>query len=155
MKIIFLNIGTNDISYKDRNAKDVAEEIVYVCQRLYERKRSASILLTGILPGKGRPLWKVVSVNNCLNTVTIGNNYNMHYIPPTIKEWVGLKERDKSDLYASDQIHLSYEEYKVLAYHIQRISLKSRDPLYPPFSLPPRTYPTHDEDAIERLERIV
>ena len=107
VKIIILNIGTNDISYKDRNAKDVAEEIVYVCQRLYERKRSASILLTGILPGKGRPLWKVVSVNNCLNTVTIGNNYNMHYIPPTIKEWVGLKERVKSDLYASDKIRLS------------------------------------------------
>ena len=63
VKIIILNIGTNDVSYKDRSAKDIAEEIVYVCQRLYERKRSASILLTGILPGKGRPLWKVVSVN--------------------------------------------------------------------------------------------
>ena len=60
VNMIIVHIGTNSIQHA--SAYDVAEGMVNICQKLHERKRCADIILTGILPGKDRPLWKVVSV---------------------------------------------------------------------------------------------
>ena len=67
MKIIIVHIGTNSIQHA--TAKKVAEGIAHICQKLHERSRYSTIILTGILPGEGKPLCKVVSVNIFLNVM--------------------------------------------------------------------------------------
>ena len=84
----------------------------------------------------------------------MGNNYKTYYIPPNIKEWVDLKGKVKPILYENDELHLTNEGYKVLTFHIQKISYKSRGPIFPRFSLTPLSYSTHNEEAIGCLEHI-
>ena len=91
---------------KEKKLSDIAKGIVNICQKLYERKRSASIILTGVLPGRERPLWKVKAVNNDIKTLITGSNYNTFFIAP-----VSPNGQPKSNMYENDELHLSAEGY--------------------------------------------
>ena len=151
------SIGTNNLPIKENKPSDIAKGIVNICKKLYERKKSASIILTGVLPGRERPLWKVKAVNNDIKTLITGSNYNTFFIAPNYDDWVSPNGQLKSNMYENDELHLSAEGYRAFIYYIQKISLISRHSLVPHFLPPPpkETCPTHNEDAIGRLERII
>lgn len=129
--------------------------MINICLKLHERKRHASIILTGILPGEGRPLHKVVSVNNHLNTFLLKNNMKISYKPPEIKDWLNADGSYNSLLYQRDMLHLSVEGYKIFTLYLQSISECSARSLIPPFKIPAKmTYPTHNSSAIGMFERI-
>ena len=154
---IVVHIGTNNLPIKENKPSDIAKGIVNICKKLYERKKSASIILTGVLPGRERPLWKVKAVNNDIKTLITGSNYNTFFIAPDYDDWVSPNGQLKSNMYENDELHLSAEGYRAFIYYIQKISLISRHSLVPHFLPPPpkETCPTHNEDAIGRLERII
>lgn len=151
VNVIVVHIGTNNIVRDE--VELVAHGIINICQKLHERKRHASIFLTGLLPGAERPLHKVVAVNNLLHTMTILNSFNTYFVPPSVKEWINSNGDVNPIFYQKDKLHLNVEGYKLLIYHIQKISTKSCNSLLLPFSLKPvETCPSND--AIWKIERI-
>ena len=71
---------------KDNKLTDIAKGIVNICEKLYVRKRSASIILTGILPGRGWPLWKVKVLSRDVKTLLNGNTINTSFIVPDYED---------------------------------------------------------------------
>ena len=86
IKIVIVHVGTNNLSSHHAIPQKIADGIHQICKTINIFRADVDIIVTGILPGKGRDLNKVCKVNQHLRRILIGNKFRTFYIPPNIQE---------------------------------------------------------------------
>ena len=89
--------------------------------QLHNNNKETVLLLTGILPGKGKPISFIGKVNNILADIT---RYckNVFYLKPVFHDWANDKGGLKKELDCGDCLHYSSAGYELFARYIAEIS---------------------------------
>lgn len=145
--VAVVHIGGNNIRKDHRNPEKIARGIKKVAKKLTSNNKKTLVLLTGILPGKGKSLHVVSKVNHRLEDLTRHHCPNIFYLKPDFKNWLNDKGEPKEELYVNDGLHYSNAGYRLFAEYVAKIAQLSQlfkdncdVPYVPPVSDPTLRY---------------
>ena len=135
-QLIVVHIGTNNVP--DDTADRIASGLHQICSKINEIRPDLEIILTGLLPGKDRPVKKIKTINHKLHDMFQGRRaakMRVRYLKPTMADWT-IRENDGTmlpnpDLFKDDGVHLTPAGYKLFISYVQKISEKTSVRLVP------------------------
>ena len=83
---VVIQEGTNDLTDRRNTADDIANGILQIVTALLKNHGDITIILTGMLPGKGKPVWFIGEINYLLEKYC-RKLRQVFYLKPDFKEW--------------------------------------------------------------------
>ena len=103
--VAIVHIGGNNIK-NGCDPREIANGIMKVVKRLHQNNQDTLVLLTGIMPGKGKSFGIVRKLNNILDDRTpYSKNLNIFYKKPDFHDWINGKNHLKEELDYGDGLH--------------------------------------------------
>ena len=118
--VAVVHIGGNNIKKKS-DSKEIAKVIKKVALQLHKNNNETLVLLTGTLPGKGKPIKVIGKVNHILQDITRCCK-NIFYLKPVFQDWANNKGGLKEELDFGDHLHWSNAGYQLFTRYIAEIS---------------------------------
>ena len=103
--VAIVHIGGNNIK-NGCDTREIANGIMKVVKRFHQNNQDTLVLLTGIMPGKGKSFGIVRKLNNILDDRTpYSKNLNIFYKKLDFHDWINGKNHLKEELDYGDGLH--------------------------------------------------